>query len=62
MRSLDNQKDSPSTQEYSQKLLKDILENTFQTIAISTTIPGPTIVQKLGKEYPQDPEYQKMYK
>ncbi len=62
MRSLDNQKDSPSTQEYSQNLLKDILEKTFQTNAISNTIPGPTIVQKLGKEYAQDPVFQKMYK
>ncbi len=55
-------KDSPSTQEYSQNLLKDILEKTFQPNAISTTITGPIIVQKLGKEYAQDPEFQKIYK
>ncbi len=55
-------KDSKSTQEYSQNILKDILEKTVQTNAISTTIPGPTIVQKLEKEHAQNPEFQKIYK
>ncbi len=55
-------KDLPNTAEYANDLLQKALNKTFQTNAISTIIPGPSIVKQLEFEYAQDSEFSEIYK
>ncbi len=53
--------DIPKNTEYSRDLLKNIMQKTFETNAISRTIADPSIIKRLVNEYAHDPEFENVY-
>ncbi len=55
------QENIPKNTEYSRDLLKNIMQKTFETSAISRTIADPSIIKRLVNEYAHDPEFENVY-
>ncbi len=62
MHFLDSGKTSPKNTEYWRDLLKNVLQKTLETNAVSRTIADPFSVKNLVNEYAQDPDFGNVYR
>ncbi len=62
MHFLGSGKTSPKNTEYSRDLLKNVLQKTLETNAVSRTIADPFSVKNLVNEYAQDPDFGNVYR